>query len=209
MSTDKSKRTTITLDGEQLENVDNFTYLGARIDANGKTSPDIRRRLALASNKLTKMLKIWKSENIRMKMKVLRTCIFPTATYGCETWTISKIDEKRINAFEMKCYRKILRIPWTAKETNNSVKEQLRIQELYLLNSIKKLKLKYFGHLKRHNTLERIFLEGMVEGKRERERKKERETERERENTSLLTPKKHVIANPFLKKKKKTSLLTP
>ena len=159
----------ICVDGEKLENVTNFVYLGAQIEANAKTSPEINRRLAIASSKLSKMNCLWKNENIRTKMKILKTCIFPVAIYGCEAWTITKNDEKKIDAFEMKCYRKILRIPWTAKETNESIRAELNIKELHLMKTIRRLKLKYFGHIKRHDdTLEKLMMEGMMEGKRGR-----------------------------------------
>ena len=78
----------------------------------------------------------------------------PVAIYGCETWTISKTDEKKITFFEIKCYRKILRISWTERKTKASVLEQLGVKAPQLLNLIKKQKLSYFGHIKRHNTLE-------------------------------------------------------
>ena len=85
-----------------------FEYLGARIEANGKSTPEIRRRLAMATTKLTKMISIWKGQCKKTKLRVLETVVFPTALYGCEAWTINNTDAKRITSFEMKCYRKIL-----------------------------------------------------------------------------------------------------
>ena len=99
------------------------------------------------------------------------------AIYGCEAWTISKTDEKKITSFEMKCYRKILRISWTERKTNASVLEQLGAKAPQLLNLIKKQKLSYFGHIKRHNTLEKLFLEGTCEGRRGRGRPRRRWTQ--------------------------------
>ena len=87
-------------------------------------------------------------------MENLKDLHFPVAIYGCEAWTISKTDEKKITSFEMKCYRKILRISWTERKTNASVLKQLGVKAPQLLNLIKKQKLSYFGHIKRHNTLE-------------------------------------------------------
>ena len=156
------------MDGEQLENVNNFVYLGSRIDADGKSSPDIRRRIAIS--KLNTMAHLWKSQSTELKFRTLKACIFPVATYGCEAWTISKTEEKKITSFEMKCYRKILRISWTERKTNASVLEQLGVKAPQLLNLIKKQKLSYFGHIKRHNTLEKLFLEGTCEGRRGRGR---------------------------------------
>ena len=83
--------------------------------------------------------------------------IFPVAIYGCEAWTILKDDEKKITSFEMKCYRKILRISWTERKTNARVLEQLGLKAPQLLNLIKKQILSYFCHIKRYNTLEKLF----------------------------------------------------
>ena len=82
---------------------------------------------------------LWKSfESTELKWRTLKACIFPVAIYGCEAWTISKTDKKKITSFEMKCYRKILRISWTERKTNASVLEQLRVKAPQLLNLIKK-----------------------------------------------------------------------
>ena len=168
MDLDKSPTTTIDVDGEQLENVNNFVYLGSRIDADGKASPDIRRPIAIAISKLNTMAPPWKSQSTELKWRTLKACIFPFAIYDCEAWTISKTDERKITSFEMKCYRKILRISWTERKTNASVLEQLGVKAPQLLNLTKKQKLSYFGHIKRHNTLEKLFLEGTCEGRRGR-----------------------------------------
>ena len=104
-------------------------------------------------------------------------CIFPVAIYGCEAWTISKTVEKKITSFKMKCYRKILRISWTERKTNASVLEQLGVKAPQLLHLIKKQKISYFGHIKRHNTLEKLFLEGTCEGRRGRGRPRRRWTQ--------------------------------
>ena len=121
---------------------------------------------------------LWKSfESTELKWRTLKACIFPVAIYGCEAWTISKTDKKKITSFEMKCYRKILRISWTERKTNASVLEQLGVKAPQLLNLIKKQKLSYFGHIKRHNTLEKLFLEGTCEGRRGRGRPRRRWTQ--------------------------------
>ena len=177
MDLDKSPTTTIDVDGEQLENVNNFVYLGSRIDADGKSKPDIRRRIAIAISKLNTMAPLWKSTSTELKWRTLKACIFPFAIYGCEAWTISKTDEKKITSFEMKCYRKILRISWTERKTNASVLEQLGVKAPQLLNLIKKQKLSYFSHIKRHNNLEKLFLEGACEGRRGRGRPRMRWTQ--------------------------------
>ena len=111
MDTDKCKEDAfIKVNGEEIERVTSFEYLGARIEANGKTTPEIRRRLAMATSKLKKMTNIWNGQCIKTKIRILKSTVFPTAMYGCEAWTISKTDSRRITAFEMKCYRKILKI---------------------------------------------------------------------------------------------------
>ena len=97
----------VLIDGEEIERVNSFEYLGAKIEANGKSAPEIIIRLAIAGSKLNKMENIWKGQCIGTKMRILKSTVFPTATYGCEAWTINNADSKKITAFELKCYRKI------------------------------------------------------------------------------------------------------
>ena len=140
------------MDGEQLENVNNFVYLGSRIDADGKSSSDIRRLIAIAISKLNTMTPLWKSLSTELKWRTLKACIFPVAIYGCEAWTISKTNEKKITSFEIKCYREILRISWTERKTNDSVLKELGLKAPQILILIKKQILSYFGHIKWYNT---------------------------------------------------------
>ena len=171
MDSDKCKnQAVIEIEGEEIERVNSFEYLGARIEADGKTTPEIRRRLAMATSKLKKMEKIWKGQCTQTKLRILKSTIFPIATYGCEAWTINRTDSKNITAFEMKCYRKILRISWTQKIRNEEVLSKIGIEAPTLFQTVKKLKLKYFGHIKRHETLEKHILEARTEGKRGRGR---------------------------------------
>ena len=116
------------------------------------------------------MEKLWKGEHETTKLRILRACVFPVATYGCEGWTIGKTEEKKITAFEMKCYRKMLRIPWTDKMRNETIIERLQIRQNWLLNTVGKRKLQYFGHIKRHNGLEKHIMEAGTEGRRGRGR---------------------------------------
>ena len=164
----------ITVGNDTIENVEQFEYLGSMITANGDNSKEVKRRLAMALKKLQQMRSLWNGTNRNTKVRLLRTCIFPIATYGSETWTMNNSIEKYINAFELKCYRRILKISWTEKRTNKSVLEELKISENWLLNNIKSRKLKYFGHIKRHDSIEKIILEGVVPGKRRRGRPKRR-----------------------------------
>ena len=164
----------IRVNGQILEKVNSFEYLGSLITCDGKCIREIKKRLNIAIVKIKQLQNIWKGTDITTKLRFLRACVFPIATYGCETWTIDRSSEKIINAFECKCYRRILRIPWTEKRTNMSILQQLNIPENWLLKHIKKRKIKYFGHIKRHDGLEKIILEGMVPGKRGRGRPRRR-----------------------------------
>ena len=117
------------------------------------------------------MNKLWKSTDEATKLKFLKSLIFPIATYGSETWCISKQAEQKINAFQMKSFRRILRVPWTEKRTNVSILQQLgNVDENWLLNTVVQRKLAYFGHVKRHDSLERTIYEGIIEGRRGRGR---------------------------------------
>ena len=142
----------------------------------------------MSSKKLKSMKKLWKGNDEKTKLKFVRSLIFPIATYGSETWSISKEAAKRINSFELRCYRRVLRIPWTAKRTNSSILKQLgNIPENWLQDTIMSTKLKYFGHVKRHDCLEKDIYEGIVEGKRGRGRPRRRWSQdiSERLNTTV------------------------
>ena len=102
----------------------------------------------------------------KTKLRVLETVVFLTALYGCEAWTIKNTDAKRTTSFEMKCYRKILRISWMEKLTNKEVLSRLDMKTTMLLQNVKTLKLKYCRHIKRHETLERHILEARIDGRR-------------------------------------------
>ena len=106
----------------------------------------------------------------KTKLRVLETVVFLTALYGCKAWTINNTDAKRITSFEMKCYRKILRISWMEKLTNKEVLSRLDMKTTMLLQKAKTLKFKYFGHIKCHETLERHILEARIDGRRGGER---------------------------------------
>ena len=164
----------IYVNEERLEVVENFEYLGSLITNNGDTLKEIKRRLSIALQRLKQLNKLWNGTDRTTKIRFLRACIFPIATYACETWTLTKQAEQRINAFEYKCYRRVLRISWVKKRTNASILQELNIEEGWLLKTIKRRKLIYFGHLKRHESLERTIMEGYMPGKRGRGRPKRR-----------------------------------
>ena len=128
----------VKIDGEEIERVRSFEYLGARIEANRKTTPEIRRRLAMATSKLEKMTNIWKGQCMDTKIRILKSTVLPTATYKCEAWTNNITDSIQITTFEMKCCRKILRIPWTKRVTNKEVLTKIGIESPTLLQNVKK-----------------------------------------------------------------------
>ena len=117
---------------------------------------------------------LWKNTSKQTKLKVLQSLVFPVATYGCESWTMNIIDKTRIEAFEGKCYRKILRIPYTEHRSNISIRRELNVEDNWLNNCIMRNKLKYFGHIKRHDGLERTIMEARIAGKRGRGRPRKR-----------------------------------
>ena len=124
----------------------------------------------MATSKLKKMASIWKGHSIDTKVRILKCIVFPTATYGCEAWAINNTDSKKIISFEMNSYRKILRILWTQKVSNEEVLLRIGIVSPSLLQNVNKLKLSYFGHIKRHDSPEKRILEAKVAGRRGRGR---------------------------------------
>ena len=110
---------------------------------------------------------------MKNKISILKTLVWPVVTYGCEAWTLKQTDIKRIEAFEMFCYRRILRVSWRERRTNLSILREIG-QERNLLTSIKRRKLKYFGHITRGGGISAEILQGMTEGKRKRGRQKMR-----------------------------------
>ena len=117
MKTDKSSQyPDIKINDESIEVVNEFQYLGTLLSHNGNILREVKRRCSMVIQKLKKMKKVWQGTSITTRIKLLRSCIFPIATYGCEAWTMKKALEKIINSFEIKCYRKILKIPWIHKK---------------------------------------------------------------------------------------------
>ena len=136
---------------------------------------EIRARLGLASSAMTKLDKIWKSNTISfpVKMKLYRSLVVSILLYGCESWTLTADTERRVQAFEHKCYRKLLRISYRDHKTNEHVRQQVTIhagKQEPLLAIVKRRKLAWYGHVSRHSTLTKAILQGTVEGKRRRGR---------------------------------------
>jgi len=175
------------LDGQKIEVVQQFEYLGSLINTKGDSTAEIKRRLAIARKTMMNMSDIWKSKGLskNLKIRFLRATIFSIAAYGSESWAMTKNDRKRVDAFEMWCYRRLLRVSWVDKRTNNWILETIGTQ-LMLRSSIDSRKLRYFGHVSRKDgSLEKLIMQGMVEGSRRRGRPTTAWTDDIKRNTGL------------------------
>ena len=148
--------------------------MGSKITADGDCSHEIKRRLLLGRNVMTNLDSIFKSRDITSLTKVclVKAMVFPVVMYGCESYTIKKAECRRINAFGLWCWRRLLRVPWTARRSNQSILK--KISPEYSLEGLRlKLKLQYFGHLmQRTDSLEKTLMLGKIEGKRRRGQQK-------------------------------------
>ena len=135
-------------DGETVETVADFTFLGSKITADGDCSHEIKRRLILGRKVMTNLDSIFKSRDITLstKVRLVKAMVFPVVMYGCESWTIKKAEWQRIDAFELWCWRRLLRVPWTARRCNQSILKEIS-PGISLEGLMLKLKLQYFGHL--------------------------------------------------------------
>jgi hypothetical protein len=157
------------VDGETIEVVSSFTFLGSMIEKEGRSDMEIRRRVIMGKTAMNGLEKIWKDKYVsrETKKRLVRALIFPVVLYGCETWTKTRDMEKKINACEMWIWRKMLRISWTEKRTNESVREELGIErEETLQQTATWRKLSYFGHVMRSNGLEKELMTACGEGRR-------------------------------------------
>ena len=136
------------IDGETVETVSDFIFLGSKITADGDCSHEIKRRLLLGRKVLTKLDSIFKSRDITLPTKVclVKAMVFPVVMYGCESWTVKKAGCQRIDAFELWCWRRLLRVPWTARRSNQSILQEIS-PAISLEGMMLKLKLQYFGYL--------------------------------------------------------------
>ena len=136
------------IDGETVDTVTDCIFLSSKITADGDCSHEIKRRLLLGRNAMTNLDSIFKRRDITLPTKVclVKAMAFPVIIYGCESWTVKKGECRRINAFELWCWRRLLRVPWTARRSNQSILKDISpgcsLEALML-----KLKLQYFGHL--------------------------------------------------------------
>ena len=136
------------IDGETVETVADFIFLGSKITADGDCSHEIKRRLLLGRKVMTNLDSIFKSRDITLPTKVhlVKAMVFPVVMYGCESWTVKKAERRRIDAFELWCWRRLLQVPWTARRSNQSILKDIS-PGCSLEGLMLKLKLQYFGHL--------------------------------------------------------------
>ena len=154
------------IDGETVETVSDFIFLGSKITADGDCSHEIKRCLLRGRKVMTNLDSILKSRDITLPTKVcpVKAMVFPLVMYGCESWTIKKAEHLRIYAFELWCWRRLLRVPWTARRSNQSILKKSS-PECSLEGLMLKLKLQYFGHLMwRTDSFEKTLMLGMTEG---------------------------------------------
>ena len=136
------------IDGETVETVTDFIFGGSKITADGDCSHEIKRRLLLGRKVMTNLDSILKSRDITLPttVRLVKAMVFPVVRYGCESWTIKKAEQRRIDAFDLWCWRKLLRVPWTVRRSNQSILKEISLG-CPLEGLMLKLKLQYFGHL--------------------------------------------------------------
>ena len=160
----------MAIDGETVKTVADFILGGSKITADGGCSHEIKRRSLLGRKVMTNLDSILKSRGITLLTKVhlVKAVVFPVVMYGCESWTVKKAEHRRIDAFELWCWRRLLRVPWTARRSNQSILKEISLG--YSLEGlIVKLQLQYFGHLmQRTDSLEKTLMLGKIEGRRRR-----------------------------------------
>ena len=162
------------IDGETVETVTDFIFLDSRITADGDCSHEIKRHLLLGRKVMTNLDSILKSRDITLATKVhlVKAMVFPVVMYGCESWTIKKAELQGINAFELWCWRRLLRVPWTARSSNQSILKEIS-PEYSLEGLMLKLKLQYFDYLmQRTNSFGKTLMLGKIEGGRRKGQQK-------------------------------------
>ena len=155
-------------DGETVKTVADFIFLGSKITADGDCSHEIKRCLLLGRKVTTNLTSILKSRDTALSAKVhlVKVMVFPVVMYGCESWTIKKTDHQRIDAFELWCWTGLLRVPWTARRSNQSILKEIS-PDCSLEGLMLKLKLQYLGHLmQRADSFEKTLMLGKIEGRR-------------------------------------------
>jgi hypothetical protein len=164
-------RIDIFINGERLEQVSSYTYLGHLMTEDGTSEKEIRKRIGIAKSTFKNMKNVFTSKQISkaLKMRLVKNYVYSTFQYGAETWTLNKSLERKIEAFEMWTLRQLGQVHWSEKKSNAEVLKMLKVKR-ELLKDITTKQLKYFGHIKRHNSILKEILEGKVEGTRGRGR---------------------------------------
>ena len=155
-----------------MEKVSDFIFLGSKITADGDCSHEIKRRLLLGRKVMTNLDSIFKSRDIILptKVRLVKAMVFPVVMYGCESWTVKKAERRRMDAFELWCWRRLLRVPWTARRSNQPILKKIN-PGISLEGMMLKLKLQYFGHLRqRADSLEKTLMLGGIGGRKRRGR---------------------------------------
>ena len=145
-----------------METVSDFILGGSKNTADGDSSHEIKRRLLLGRKVMTNLDSIFKSRDITLptKVRLVKAMVFPVVMYGCESWTVKKAERRRIDAFELWCWRRLLRVPWTARRSNQSILKEIN-PGISLEGMRLTLKLQYFGHLMRRvDSLEKTLMLG-------------------------------------------------
>ena len=152
------------IDGKTVETVSDFIFGGSKITADGDCSHEIKRCLLLGRKVMTNLDSIFKSRDITLPTKVhlVKAMVFPVVMYGCESWTVKKAERRRIDDFELWCWRRLLRVPWTARRSDQSILKEIN-SGITLEGMMLKLKLQYFGHLMRRvDSLEQTLMLGGI-----------------------------------------------
>ena len=171
-----SPATSWQIDGETMETVADFILLGLKITADSDCSREIKRCLILGRKVMTNLDSVLKSRDSTLPTKVgiVKAMVFPVVMYGCESWTVKKAERRKIDAFELWCWRRLLRVLWTARRSNQSIVKEI-IPKYSWEGLMLKLKLQYFGHLmQRTDSLEKTPKLGKIEGRRRRGRQRMR-----------------------------------
>ena len=164
------KTNVLFIDGETVDTVTDFIFLDSKITADGDCSHEIKRSLLLGRKPMTNLDSILKSKDTTLptKVRIVKPMVFPVVMYGCENWTVKKAEHRRIDAFELWCWRRLLRVPWTARRSNQSILKEIS-PGCSLEGMMLKLKLQYFGHLMRRvDSLEKTLMLGGIGGRRRR-----------------------------------------
>ena len=160
------------IDEETMETVTDLIFLDSKITADGDCSHEIKRRLLLGRK--ANLDSILKSRDITLptKVRLVKAMVFPVVMYGSESWTVKKAKHRRIDAFELWCWRRLLRIPWTGRRSNKSILKEISLEYSWE-GLMPKLKLQYFGHLmRRTDSFEKTLMLGKIEGRRRRGRQR-------------------------------------